>query len=113
MFIFIFIFAGQGDIGDNFSSAAAVVAEFSSMLIRRVLNFCHRSTGRLREVEEGEEECSKEHRAKRDKAVGSHGTLHVGPPDANHEVRRPVDLTSHGHGRRHIPENEDKEHKIN
>lgn len=81
---------------------AAVEASHSG-LVRCALNFCHRPSHRLREVEEGEEEGGQEHRAESDEAVGTHGLVHVGPNDDDYKIERPVHLTGYTHCRLHVP----------
>lgn len=89
-------------ISDALVPVAAVEAIHSG-LVRRALNFRHRPSHRLREVEESEEEGGQEHRAKGNEAVGTHDLVHVGPDDDDYKIEPPVHLTGYTHCRLHVP----------
>ena len=71
-----------------------------------MLDFCHRPPQCLWEVEQREEESNQQDGTEGNEAVGAHGLVHERPPDANDEVRRPVNLARHGHRRGDVPEDD-------
>lgn len=89
-------------ISDALVPVTAIKASHSG-LVRRTLNFRHRPSHRLREVEESEEKGRQEHRAKRNEAVRAHGSVHMGPDDDDYKIERPVHLTGYTHCGLHVP----------
>ena len=74
-----------------------------------MLDFCQDLPQCLWEVEEREEESNQQDGTECNEAVGGHGLMHERPPDANDEVRRPVNLARHGYRRGDVPE-DDSDH---
>ena len=93
-------------LGDLLSDATTAVARASSRLVCHVLDFCHRPPQCLWEVEERKEESNQQDGTEGNEAVGAHDLVHERPPDANDEVRRPVNLARHGHRRGDVPEDD-------